>query len=135
MTNLERVKEEMRIEDVANFGGLPCNIIHKIKNEVNCSDRSCKECELWLADEYVEHIILTEAERVILENIDKEHKYIARDKDGEIRFFIDKPQKLVGDFWGSARMNDSGFVFNHLFQFVQWENEEPYEIAKLLEEK
>ena len=56
MTNFDRVKQEMRIEDVAIFGGLPCKIIHKLKNEENCSDRACTECPKWLAEEYVEHI-------------------------------------------------------------------------------
>ena len=133
MTNFDRVKQEMRIEDVAIFGGLPCKIIHKLKNEENCSDRACTECQKWLAEEYVEPVVLTDVERVILQNVDKQYKYIARDKDGEISFFTDKPYKMTGDYWGNT--NKTGrIIFNNLFQFIKWEDEAPYEIAELLKE-
>lgn len=132
MTNFERVKQEMRIEDIGTL--VFCKAVHQVKNEDNCHYRTCEECQKWLAEEYVEHITLTEAERVILENIDKSYKYIASDKDGEIRFFIDKPQKMVGDFWSESNKYGGRIRFNNLFQFVQWEDTEPYEIERLLEE-
>lgn len=131
MTNFDRVKQEMRIEDVAIFGGLPCKIIHKLKNEENCSDRACTECQKWLAEEYVESITLTEAERTILQNVDKEYEYIARDKNNNLHIHKRKPMK-TSHFWDSGSTFGMN-AFRHLFQIVKWEDTEPYEIAKLLE--
>ena len=132
MTNFEKLKEELRIEDADN-GGL-CAAINRMRNEHHCIGRTCEECREWLEEEYAEPVELTEVERVILENIDKEYEYIARDKDGEVRFFIDKPQKRVGDFWSASNKYGGRIRFNNLFQFIKWKDTEPYEIAKLLEE-
>ena len=134
MTNFDRVKQEMRIEDVAIFGGLPCKIIHKLKNEENCSDRACTECQKWLAEEYVEPITLTEAERVILENIDKDFRYIARETNGNLCVYKDRPTRGIYT-WTNGIITIYMGAFNHLFQFIKWENEEPYEIAELLKEE
>lgn len=131
MTNFEKVKELLTIEDMVTN---PCKVIHRLRNEDGCAGiRFCEECKQWLEEEYVEPVELTDVERVILQNIDKRYKYIARDKDGETRFFINKPQKRVGDFWDVG----DEFIrikFYNLFNFIKWEDEEPYEITKLLEE-
>lgn len=132
MTNFERVKQEMRIEDVAIFGGLPCKIIHKLKNEENCSDRACTECQKWLAEEYVEPVVLTEAERTILENADKRFRYIARERNGNLCLYKDRPTKGIST-WINGIITMHMGVFSHLFQFVQWEDEQPYNIEELLE--
>lgn len=68
--------------------------------------------------------ILTEAERVILENLPKEYKWIARDKAGDLYVYADSPEK--SDFILS--------IFNHLFQFIKWEDEKPWNIEELLKE-
>lgn len=80
---------------------------------------------------------LTEAERVILENLPKEWKWIVREKNYDIYVYEDKPLKSgdywhfkSGDYWHSAF---SEMPFKHLFQFIKWSDEEPYEIEKLLE--
>jgi len=76
-------------------------------------------------------IELTDAERVILENLDKKFKWIARDRNEDICIYLSKPSR-----------NDNVWIWNegckdlpcsHLFQFIRWEDNEPYEIAKLLE--
>lgn len=135
MNNFDKVKEELALQDIQKYNTAQftlCSVIHKVKNERGCTDRSCSECVKWLAEEYVEPIVLSEAERTILENVDKEYKYIARDKDGKISFFTDRPYKIVGDYWGNT--NKTGrIIFNNLFQFIKWEDTEPYNIAELLE--
>ena len=72
---------------------------------------------------------LTDDEKTILRNLPKEYKWIARDKNGSIFLYIDKPVKR--NFWldnfGTIRL-----PFDHLFQFIKWEDEEPYSIEDLL---
>lgn len=82
---------------------------------------------------------LSEAERVILENVDKKYKWIARDgyieKEGtqqELGLFENKPKKK-NDYWFGA--DCASFTFSNLFKMVKWEDEEPTLIADLLEGK
>ena len=78
---------------------------------------------------------ITEEEKVILRNLPREYKYIARDKINEsvLCIFIDKPKK-ESSYWFSDNYV-SLEVYNHLFQFIKWEDEEPYLISDLLEEE
>lgn len=132
MTNFERVKQEMRIKDTGR--GIVCQAIHRLKNEGSCGNRTCEECQKWLAEEYVEPIVLSEAERTILENVDKQYKYIVRNDDGELCLRETVPSKnFIAKRWYDDYLYLSLEAFNHLFQFIKWEDSEPYEIAKLLE--
>ncbi len=92
-------------------------------------DYTCKEV-LW---ERKEKPQLTEDEKVILRNLPKEYKWITRDKNGTICVFNGKPYKhrfvWDGQFMGVLAL------FQHLFQFIQWEDEEPYFIEELLGEE
>jgi hypothetical protein len=100
-----------------------------------CRKSSCYQCEQranWLKAEHKEVIKLSEAERVILENIPVGFCYIARNKDGYLAVYYGKPAK------GSTEWNPRGFAyhslycFNHLFQFIKWSDNEAYEISELL---
>ena len=80
---------------------------------------------------------LSEVERVILENVDKKYKYIARDgyieEEGmraELGLFEDKPIK-INDYWSGT--NCANFTFLNLFKMVKWEDDEPTLISDLLE--
>lgn len=89
----------------------------------------------WLEEEYKEPIKLSEDEKVILRNIDKKYKWIARDKNGRLYVYKERPLK-AHTMW---RNDDSGgmhmVLFNHLFQFIKWEDEEPYNIEELLKDE
>lgn len=76
---------------------------------------------------------LTEAERVILENIPKKYKYIARDAGGALYLYEKKPKK-DGDEWFNNYSFDNLNLFQHLFQFIKFEDKEAYKIQELLEE-
>ena len=78
---------------------------------------------------------LTKVEEAILRSLPKKYKYIARDKISESMLcaFIDKPEKVLAKFWFSPNY-ESLEIFKHLFQFIKWEDEEPYLISDLLEE-
>lgn len=87
----------------------------------------------WLEQENKEPIKLTETESVILENIDKEYKWIARDKNNKLYVYTEKPKKIDTNWNPIAKgYTDYLFVFNHLFEFIKWEDSEPYNIEELL---
>lgn len=107
----------MRIDDLNEFD------IMKVYK-----DYTCKEL-LW---ERKEKPQLTEDEKVILRNLPKEYKWIARDLSGMVYIYAQRPIKesclWSGDFGGLM------LPFDHLFQFIKWEDEEPYSIDDLLNE-
>lgn len=77
---------------------------------------------------------LSEAERVILENVDNKYKWIARDDwDNQLFIYTAKPIKneIKGN-WGAEGDNADLELFNHLFQFITWQDDEPYNIEELL---
>ena len=90
-------------------------------------DYTCKEL-LW---ERKEKPILTEDEKTILRNIDKDYKWIARDKDGTLGFHYVKPHKEAY-FWSSLEANYLSDLFPNLFKFIKWEDDEPYLISDLI---
>ena len=72
---------------------------------------------------------LTEDEKVILRNLPKEYKWIARDTANYMYLFKNKPIKNTW-MWDGA--GATIFMFHNLFQFIEWEDEEPYSIEELL---
>ena len=75
---------------------------------------------------------LNEDEKVILRNLPKEYKWIARDLSGMVYIFIERPEKGQAIWYGCGQPM---IPFYNLFQFIQWEDEEPYSIEKLLGEE
>jgi hypothetical protein len=139
MTNREWLLNKMQNmsdeEISSNFNNVA--IISRKKRcydlKTKCHKDGCKKCiTLWLKEEHKEPITLSEAERIILENIDKEYCYIARDRTGFLTVFLGKPRK-GSDIWESRGFKHCYInCFNHLFQFITWENSEPYNIEELL---
>lgn len=76
---------------------------------------------------------LTDDEKAILRNIYKEYKWIARDESEKLYIFINKPYKIERLWYAVDSIYDL-HIFRHLFQFVKWEDEEPYLIEDLLKE-
>ena len=73
---------------------------------------------------------LTEDEKTMLRNLPKEYKWIARDLSGMVYIFIERPEKGQTIWYGCGLPM---IPFYHLFQFIQWEDEDPYSIEELLE--
>ena len=117
-------------EDLTYFNGFIQLDIMKVYK-----DYTCKEL-LW---ERKEQSILTEAERIILENIDEYYKWICRDKDNSLVISRFRPSKVEHyNRWYATPDRDSDVTrlpFNKLFRFIQWEDDEPYCIKDLLEER
>lgn len=75
---------------------------------------------------------LTDAEKAVLSNIDKDYKYIARDKDGILRITAGERFIKVENHWFSKFYSSQIFPYTNLFQFIKWEDEKPYLIEDLL---
>ena len=91
-------------------------------------DYTCKEL-LW---ERKEKPKPTYDEKIILRNLPKKYKYIARDKNGLIFLYAKKPSKCEYSWGGCKYML---LPLEHLFQFIKWEDDEPYSIEELLGEE
>ena len=78
---------------------------------------------------------INEEEYKILKGLDDKWKWIARDEhSASVEIFQAKPYK-VGTVWmweGYTYIDDIGGT--KLFQFIQWEDEKPYNIQELIEE-
>ena len=132
MTNREWVLNKMQnMSDEEIVRGMVFRCTEWGIRDENCINRGCFKCRIdWLKAEHKEKITLSEAERIILENIDKDYKWICRDKDGTIYICKEKPFKDE-DIWQNGDGNIVEF-YNHLFQFITWNDSEPYNIAELL---
>lgn len=79
---------------------------------------------------------ITSDEKVLLENIGKIFKYIARNRDSTLFVYGDEPEKEVEKLNMWIRRPDSYIanlaVYVHLFPMVKWEDEEPWLIEDLL---
>ena len=137
MTNRQWLLEQMQNmsdEELARFLDRPyiCTMIIRKKN---CDDDCLKCISNWLKSEHKEQIKLSDAERIILENIDKDYKWIARDGvEGVLWTFAEKPTKN-NKWWTNVSNYKIGVslnLFNHLFQFITFEDTEPYNIEELL---
>ena len=93
-------------------------------------DYTCKKL-LWERKEKPQPK-LTEDEKAILRNIPKEYKWIARDLSGMVYIFIERPEKGQAIWYGCGQPM---IPFYHLFQFIKWEDDEPYLIEELLGEE
>ena len=89
-------------------------------------DYTCKEL-LWERKE--KKLVISEDEKKILRNLPKHYKWIARDKNGCLYVYASKPEKVITIWEGSGLPM---IPFDHLFQFIKWEDEEPYSIEELL---
>lgn len=91
-----------------------------------------KEEYLELLWERKKEIKLTDDEKAILRNLPKKYKWITRDKDCTLCLHEDKPCKL-GEVWCSNCFMLFS-IYENLFQFIKWENEEPCNIEELIKE-
>ncbi len=140
MTNRQWLMEQMQNMSDEELGDFISEcILKQIQCHKTCEHkypyRPCKSCKLnWLKAEHKEPIKLSDAERVILENIDKNYKWIAREYDGAIVIYFKKPVK--DDNYGCWDTDNEVWccfeAFNHLFQFIKWEDTNPYKIEELL---
>lgn len=71
----------------------------------------------------IDQNIFTENEKVILDCLPKGFKWIARDKNGDLSVYIEKPYKItdIAMFEVYPLCRDF-YLFKHMFKGVTWEN-------------
>lgn len=79
-------------------------------------------------------ISLTRLEHEILKYyLEKEFKYICRDKDGELFIYKNRPSKMHIEWNGNNNLDEFKEIqFKDLFSFISWEDEKPYSIGNIL---
>ncbi|MFR5221559.1 MAG: hypothetical protein ACLTE9_14315 [Thomasclavelia ramosa] len=140
MLRIEKIKEKIKNfdTDVTADEILSC-WLHRITtnssvNKYNCSGLVCSECLrrslLDLLEEYKEPIKLTRFEYEYLKFAKAvEYNFIARDEDGGLFLYSIEPWK--GEI--AWKYRDSGIrIFTKMFDFVRWQDEEPYSIDEIL---
>lgn len=146
MINAEKYKDEI-IEEYQNL--LKRNVIDGDGNRMNkaiktiaykhCGKQLCGASSTfkWLCEEYKEPIKVSKLEYDILTYILKntECKYITRNKSRSLCVHSYKPVKdtQYGKWTAVCDKVKSCEVFNNLFPFIKWEDEEPTSILEVLE--
>ena len=116
-------------------------------NTCYANNRCCCDIKYYIANNYTiyefEDVILpeepkwtfTEDEKIILRNVSEEYKWLVRNKDGSIYVFSINPikentlQVWSCGVWGLFQQFD---CFNHLFQTIKWEDDDPCEFRKYI---
>ena len=70
ITNWDKVKEELNLEDFIKHSGI-CSAIHRVRKENNCNGMYCYDCKKWLGQPYKEPSILDDAEKEYLKTVIK----------------------------------------------------------------
>ena len=80
---------------------------------------------------------ISKKEYEILKGLEDQRKWIARDSSGDhggnLFAYSEKPLKSY-DVRGWVYVDWFRLIDNHLFQFIQWEDSEPYNVQELIEE-
>lgn len=78
-------------------------------------------------------------EKTIARNINEEYEWMARDRDGCLYIFDEKPKKLLNVwnviFDGLPYRFKKMVAFSHMFSSVKWENDEPTLIRDIYDPK
>lgn len=144
MINAEKYKDEIN-EEYLNL--LKRNVIDGDGNRMNkaiktiaykhCGKQLCGASSTfkWLCEEYKEPVKLSKLEYDILKYLSDNtvHMYITRDGNGNIFLYDVEPEKSKSAPWWTGRGMCHMNMFNKLFQFVQFEDEEPRAIKDILE--
>lgn len=138
MLKIEKIKEEILNFNHAN-DALRCYLARVTTKQSNIDgccrpNLRCEECLkvsfIDLLEEYKKPVKLTKFEYEYLKVAKKEgFNFIARDKSNTLYGFEKQPTKR-DLMWGSG--GDCVRMFESIFKFVQWENEEPWKIDEIL---
>ena len=142
MKNKEKYAKEI-VEIACNGDMFALTELGKI---IPCSEISCINCMFnrdalmscsektkeWAESEYIEKPVISKKDRALLDYIKNNFVYIARDEDGILFVYGEKPIKKsyyydsIGGVTGSV-----GFVFDIKLPIVKWEDPEPWLIEDL----
>lgn len=67
----------------------------------------------------------SEDEKIIARNIDQKYKWIARDDDGSLWVFVNKPDKVNGNWYESSIESSLIKAFSHMFLSIKCGDDKP----------
>lgn len=144
MINAEKYRKEIleTIDGFENYGVTERNQIIMCEENGCCICQFCKDLSCdnkakirWLLSEYKEPIKLSRFEYDILKYLyyNTRHMYIARSKSGNLFIFDVEPGKNnINSQWNGRGMCGMQ-MFNKLFRFIQWEDEQPTSFKDVLD--
>src|SRR5699024_4380296 len=79
---------------------------------------------------------INQEEYEVLKALDDKWKYLARNNmyGAKLEAHTSRPYKMTDSHWSNGDMTLELLGGEHLFQFIQWEDKEPYNIQELIEE-
>lgn len=135
--------KEKFIDKLADFACIGDSIAINIKGKiVGCRCLSCKDCKFnmetncrtairkWLEEECVEQMVISRKDMRLLKYMKDGYKYIARNYNGDLYLYINKPKKGYS-VWTSDLEDASIKPFNVDFPMIKWEDSEPWLIEDL----
>lgn len=107
--------------------GFPCR--NCMFDEIwNCAEVTRK----WAESEYIEKPVISKRDRSLLDYINNNFVYVARDENGSLFVYSEKPIKKVCCYDNIGGVTGSvGFVFDIKLPMVKWEDPEPWLIEDL----
>lgn len=118
--------------EIVPCGSIECGkCIFKVKESEECSNKIKKWCE----SEYVDKPKLTSKEKKFLDTLVLNCKYIARDSNGDIYVYYNKPtyDDRTRTWISNNLYYVSKYIFGSMFDFIKSEDEEPWSIEDLKE--
>lgn len=148
VTNFEFYKDE--IKELATKKN-HCGIAIVNEKPVKCGLVRCADCKLddptdhscrrdilfnWLYEEHKEMPTISAAERKFLELLRPDY-YIARNGDNLLYVMVDRPVKAISTLkwepaWSCSYNIHPGYLDGVNFNFIKWEDEEPWKVEDLL---
>ena len=122
----EDIAIDKRIGKVSSCTNVPCS------NCLFCKNGCAKGRRKWAESEYIEKPVISKKDRSFLDYINNNFVYVARDENGSLFAYSEKPIKKscyydrIGGVTGSV-----GFVFDIKLPMVKWEDPEPWLIEDL----
>lgn len=140
MKNKEKFAKE--IIDIA-CNGRDVAVCKSTGKPIDCADIVCSKCSFavgsctklrkeWAESEYIEKPVISKRDRESLDYIKNNFVYIARDENGSLFVYSEKPIKKscyydsIGGVTGSV-----SFIFDMKLPMIKWEDEEPWSIEDL----
>ena len=140
MTNFEYYKDEIlkmcrEGDGVRVFALTNPNKLYK-HNGNPCCSCSCELLE-WLYSEHKERPKLTKQERKFCELFEGKDVWLVRNKAGNLYIYTIKPVKMCDGWFTSGHVCTTRYysIFDVLgtkFDFIKWEDKEPWSVEKLL---
>lgn len=117
--------------DIRTYGPVDCNTI----DCVNCLFRRRGTCSNglveWAREEYKKPIVISYNDTLFLNFIKDEYNYIARDKNGFLYAYSDRPEKNIQNcVWKCCASIRIDF-FNIDFPMIKWTDDQAWKISDL----